>query len=127
MTGRYHRPRKWSWFTARPAYILFMVREFTSVFIGAYLILLLVFLSKLGGGEAAFVALLQTLTSPLWMVLHAIALIAALWHSITWFNLTPRAMPVFLGEKRVADPLVAWGMGFAPWIVVSLLIVWAVT
>ena len=127
MTGRYHRPRKWSWFTVRPAYILFMIRELTSVFIAAYLVLLLVFLSKLGSGVDAFVGLLQTLKSPLWMVLHAIALIAALWHSITWFNLTPRAMPVFLGEKRVGDPLVAWGMGFAPWIVVSLLIVWAVT
>lgn len=126
MSGRYHRPQKWNWFLARPAYILFMIREITAVFVGAYLILLLVVLSKLGNGEVAFAELLHTLRSPFWMALHAVALIAAIWHSITWFNLTPKVMPFFVGENRVADPLVAIAMGYAPWIIVSAVILWGV-
>ncbi len=126
MSGKYHRPHKWSWFLSKPAYMLFMIRELTAVFIGAYLILLLIVLGKLGGGEAAFSEWLGTMRSPLWMGFHFIALVAALWHSITWFNLTPRAMPFFIGEKRLADPLVAIGMGYGPWLVISLVILWGV-
>ena len=126
MTGKYHRPHKWNWFLSKPAYMLFMIRELTAVFIGAYLILLLIMLAKLGGGEATFCEWLVVLRSPLWMGLHFIALVASLWHSITWFNLTPRAMPFFIGEKRLADPLVATAMGYGPWLVISLVILWGV-
>ena len=126
MTGRYHRPPKWNWFMAQPAYIKFVIREMTAVFIGIYLVVLLVMLHRLGGGEVAFTELLSTLKRPLWTVIHFLALLAALWHSITWFNLTPKAMPIFLGEKRVADPLVAIAMGYGPWVLVSVVILWGV-
>ena len=59
-------------------------------------------------------------------LIRPLAMAAALFHSITWFNLTPKAMPVFRGENRLADPLVAFGMGYLPWIVVTVLIVWGV-
>ncbi len=126
MTGRYHRPPKWNWFLARPAYMKFMIRELTAVFIGIYLVVLLLVLHRLGGGEEAFTELLTTLKSPVWMVVHVVALLAALWHSITWFNLTPKAMPFFIGENKVADPLVAIGMGYGPWFVLSAVILWGV-
>ena len=73
MSGPYHRPHQWNWFTQRRAYKLFMIRELTSVFIALYTIVLLVFLYKLGQGEQPFVAFLGSLTHPGWMVLHAIA------------------------------------------------------
>ena len=102
-----------------------MVRELTAVLVGAYLIFLLVLLHSLGSGQGEFTELMRAMTSPLAMLFHAIALIAALWHSITWFNLTPKAMPFFLGEKRVADPMIAVAMGYLPWLVVTVLIIWA--
>jgi fumarate reductase subunit C len=125
MSKCYHRPQRWYWFVQKRTYLLFMVRELTAVPIGAYLIFLLILLARLGAGEEAFVVWIKFLSSPMAKVLHSVALIAALWHSITWFNLTPKAMPIFLGEKRVADPLVAFALGYLPWIIVTCLILWS--
>ncbi len=126
MTGPYRPKPKWAWFVQRPGYIRFMIRELTAVFIGAYLIFLLVLLSKLGRGEASFTALLATLHNSFWELLHVAALIAAVWHTITWFNATPQALPVFIGENRAPNVLVAIGMGYGPWIMVSAVILWGV-
>lgn len=129
MSGKYHRP--WpgpSWFLGRRGYVKFMVRELTSVFLAVYLVMLLVFLARLGGGDGpeSFAALLQELWSPGWTVLHAVTLIGVVWHAITFFAATPQAMPVFIGEKRVPGPLLIFTTGYAPWIVVSLLVVWLI-
>jgi fumarate reductase subunit C len=126
MSKRYHATQPWNWFLQRPAYVRFMVRELTAVVLGIYLVCLLCMLASVAGGEAAFIELAAALTSPVARLLHAVALAAALFHSISWFYLTPKAMPVFRGENRVPDPLVAIGMGYLPWIVVTILIVWGV-
>ena len=126
MRKTYHRPHAWNWFLQRPGYVRFMVRELTAVFVGVYLVSLLIFLKKLGAGQEAFTEFLKVLKSSPAMIFHLVALVAAIWHSITWFNLTPTALPVFIGEKRLADPLVAWGLGYVPWIVISLLIFWGI-
>jgi len=125
MPHPFRQPHPWNWFLKRPRYALFMVRELTAVLVGAYLIFLLVLLHRLGSGQGEFTELMRAMTSPLTMAFHAIVLIAALWHSITWFNLTPKAMPFFLGENRVADPLIAIAIGYLPWLVVTMLIIWA--
>ncbi len=126
MSRPYRAPHPWNWFLKRPNYVRFMLRELTAVGIGAYLVFLLVLLARLRGGEPALAELLVSLRSAPSIVLHALALVAALVHSITWFNLTPKAMPVFLGEKRLAGAVVAVGMGYLPWLVVSILILWGV-
>ena len=115
-----------NWFVKRPAYIQFMLRELTAVFVGGYLIFLLLWLNKLRLGQEAFIGFLGLLKHPLSIILHTVALIAALWHSITWFNLTPKVMPLFIGETRVPGALLAFGMGYLPWIVITLLILWRI-
>lgn len=126
MNKKYVKPwNATTWFTRRPGYIMFMVRELTALFLAIYLVALLVILGKLSDA-ASFVTLLSDLTSPGWRILHAVALVATVWHAITWFNLTPKAMPVFIGENRAPGPLVAIGMGYAPWAVVSAFIVWLI-
>ena len=126
MSGPYRQPGSAGWFLRRSGYILFMLRELTAVFLGIYLIFLLVFLCRLGSGPEQFASMLVHLKRPSCIALHALVLLAAAWHAITWFNLTPKAMPVFLGAKRLADPLVAIGMGYLPWLIVTAVILWAV-
>src|SRR5438874_1605086 len=125
MSGKYTRP--WNttgWFLTRPNYIIFMVRELTAVGVLLYLIMLLSFLAKLSPDQKEqFAALLSDLTTPKWIVLHILALAAAVWHAITWFNLTPKAMPVFIGENKAPGAAVAIAMGYAPWAALSILII----
>jgi fumarate reductase subunit C len=63
--------------------------------------------------------------SPLVVVLNIIGLFFVLFHTITWFNLAPSAMPVRLGGKRVPDVLVA-APSYVAWVVVSLFVGWLI-
>ena len=121
---RYQTPMPWYWFIQRGGFFRFMAREATSIPIAMYLVIFLVWLSALGEGPEAYAAMVEFLSSPVSIVLHAIALIAALYHSITWFNLTPKIMPVYIAEERVPDTWAALGMGYVPWLVVSAVIIW---
>jgi fumarate reductase subunit C len=117
----YTRPIPATWWLQRTRYILFMVREFTAVFIGGYAVLLLVMLSKLSDPVAfdAFVAL------PGVRLFHVLVLLAALFHTITWFNVAPQALVIHIGEERVPSVLIA-GAHYAGWIVTSGIFAWVV-
>jgi fumarate reductase subunit C len=41
-----------------------------------------------------------------------------LFHAITWFNLTPKAMVLRLSGKRVADWVIL-GLNYAAWLLLS--------
>ena len=125
-SGRYHRSHRQAWYLERPAYVRFMLREVTSFFVAAYVVVLIVTLARAGGDAAGLAAWLESLGEPLWMVGHAAALIAAVWHSITWFNAVPQAVPLYLGERKLAAPVAAVLMGYGPWLTVTAAIVaWA--
>jgi fumarate reductase subunit C len=65
------------------------------------------------------------LRSPWSVVLHAIVFLAAVFHSVTWFNLTPRIMPARIGEDRLPDAWVSIGGGYLPWLIVTVVIAWS--
>ena len=52
---------------------------------------------------------------------HLLALAFALYHTTTWFNVTPKAMPVQLGEARLPGGVII-GAHYAGWALVSGLI-----
>ena len=88
------------WFT-EARYIRYMMRELSSLFIGAYTIVLSVGLYRLAQGQAEFEAFVERLLGPAGMSLATITLIFAAYHTYTWFQVTPKAMPIVLAGKRV--------------------------
>lgn len=82
------------WIFRHPRYLRYMVREFSCLFIGGYALLMVVGLERLSQGPAAWEGFLQALRSPGSIALHLVALAFSLYHSVTWFNLTPKALPV---------------------------------
>ena len=121
----YRRAMPQTWWLRNRAYFLFMVRELTSIPIAIYLILLLLMLRKLAAGRQAYEAYLRFLATPGMVAFHLLALAAALFHAVTWINITPKVLAVRVGENRVPAALVA-GVNYAAWIVVSILIAWIV-
>ncbi len=121
----YRRPMPSTWWLGKRSYLLFMLRELTAVLIAAFWVLQLVGLWELGRGAQAYAAFLDRLASPGWVVFHLLALVAAFYHSITWFNLTPKVMVVWRGEERVSPFLIA-GSNYAAWFVVSGILLWMV-
>jgi fumarate reductase subunit C len=119
MTRRpYVRDEGLSWITRHPRYLRYMAREFTCLFIGAWTFLLVWGLKSLAEGPQAWAAFLECLKSPSSIAFHAVALAFASYHSITWFNLTPKALPLQLGEDFVPDAAIA-GAHYAGWALLS--------
>ena len=115
----YLREMTWRWILRHPRYLRYMAREFSCLFIGGYTLLLVAGLKSLSDGRAAYEAFLECLRSPASIVFHVLALAFAAYHSITWFNLTPKALPLQIGEEFVPDAAIA-GAHFAAWAVLSL-------
>ena len=118
----YRKPISNLWWIKRKPYILFIIRELTSVFVAGYCIFLLVLIFKLGEGPPAYTNFISTLQSPTSIALHSISLIFVLYHTITWFNLTPKILVLYRGENRVSQRLVA-GIFYVGWIIISIIIV----
>ena len=110
---------KFRWYFRQPRYLRYMAREITCVFIGAYTLLMVWGLRELADGPAAWAAFLECLSSASSIVFHVLALGFALYHSITWFNLTPKALPVQIGEDFLADSVIS-GAHYGAWAVLSL-------
>ncbi len=110
-----------TWWLKKPAYTWFMIRDVTSVFIAGYCIFLMVLMYKAGKAPDAFAEFYTAIKSPLSVVLQLIALVFAVYHSITFFNLTPRVMVVFRGEEKLPESLIA-GVHYVAWGVVSLVL-----
>ncbi len=126
MRARYQTPLPWYWFTQRRSYRLFMAREATSVFLAGYLVYLIVWIYRIGQGPEGLAAAIDSARHPFTVGLHILALVAALYHSITWFNLTPKIMPLYIGEDRLPDFWAAILMGYLPWTLFTLIILWRI-
>ncbi len=122
---RYVRPVPPTWFLKRKSYTLFMIRELSSAFLAGYAVFLLVMVAS-AKDPAAFSQFIDGLRNPLSMVLHVIVLAFALFHSITFFNLTPRVLVVQRGEDRVPAPLIA-GAHYGMWVVASAILFFIAT
>ncbi len=122
----YIRPvSKVSWWLSQPRYIRYMAREASCIFIGAYSGVLVVGLIRLSQGAAAWGAFLETLQSPVSIAFHLFALAFALYHTTTWFNVTPKAMPLQFGQTPVPGGAII-GAHYLGWILVSGLILFLV-
>lgn len=121
----YQRPVRFTWWLGNRAYTLFVVRELTSLFIAAYAALLLLLVRSLSQGRDAYAAYLQFVNAPGMVIFHIIALAAALFHTVTWFNLAPKGMALRVGGRALPDKIIV-AANYIAWLVVSAIIAWIV-
>ena len=112
---------KTTWFLSQPRYKRYMAREVTCIFIFAYTFLLIVALARLAQGPDAFQEFLDALRSPLGVLFNVAVLIATVYHSMSWFNVTPQAMPIQMGEEFVSGKIIV-SAHYGAWAVVSLIV-----
>jgi fumarate reductase subunit C len=121
MVTPYPRQRSRTWFLRRWPYRLFMLRELSAVFLAAYMVLLLVLVTKVHDGRHAVKSFESTLKSPGLLVFSSIALLFALLHSVTWFQAVPKALPLRRGENKV-PPRLLIGVHYAVMLALSAII-----
>ena len=112
---------RYRWFMRNPRYLRYMAREVTCVFIALHALVLLVALKRLSEGREAWETFLDNLTAPAGVQMQLVILAFAVYHSTSWFNVTPKAMPVQIGEKFLPGAVIV-GAHYAGWLVVSLVV-----
>lgn len=113
------------WWVHKRSYFVFVMRELSSLFVAWLVVYLLMFIAAVGGGEAKYDAFLDRASSPLFLVVNAVALAFLVLHMITWFALTPRAMVLELGGRRVPGVVIIAAQ-YAGLAAVSAFIYWLV-
>ena len=123
---RWYRPRVSTyWWLGQWGYLKFILRELSSIFVAYFVVLVLLQLWALHDGPEAYAAFQSWLRTPGIVALNVVSLAFVLFHTITWFNLAPRALVVRLGGTRLPDPLIA-GSNYVAWLVVSVAVAWLI-
>jgi fumarate reductase subunit C len=124
---RLYRPRisTW-WWTRKRSYFVFVLRELSSIFIAWFVLYLLLFVYAVGQGEAAYLRFLDWASAPWVVALNVLSLAFVLLHTVTWFSLTPQAMAVRVGGRRVPDFHILAGQ-YTGLVVVSGFVFWLVS
>jgi fumarate reductase subunit C len=119
---KWYRPRVsvWWWLEKR-AYLLFVLRETSSVFVALFAGVTLLQVRAVMEGPDAYARFLEWLGTPGVLAVNALAFAFVLLHAVTWFNLAPKAMTLRLGGKKVPDAVVA-ASNYAGWIVASAIV-----
>jgi succinate dehydrogenase subunit C len=123
---RWYRPRmSVFWWVSRRSYLIFVLRELSSVFIAWSVVFLLLLIRAIGQGGSEYRRFLDRSGEPWMLALNALTLAFVLFHTLTWFNLAPHAMVVRLRGKRVPRTWIA-GAHYAGWALITGLVAWLV-
>ena len=121
----YRKPVSNTWWLERKQYFFFVIRELTSIFVAGYCLFLLFMISEISDGQEKYILLILLLKSPISLVLHFFSLPFILYHTITWFNLTPKIMKLQIGEEIISEKLIV-GLVYISWAILSLIIFWLI-
>ena len=90
-TYAWHQPS--DWWRRNPFLFRYMIREWSSLLIVLYALVLLWGLYDLKGGEAPWNAWLAAMKSPLFILFHLATFCVVAYHSYTWFKVMPKTIP----------------------------------
>ena len=112
---------KTGWYLKHPRYMRYMSREVTCFFIGAFALLMVCTLERLSRGQAEFDSCVAALKGP-WSFLGLFLIfLFATYNATNWFNVTPKAMPVQIGEEFLDGKYIV-GAHYAVWAIASLVV-----
>jgi fumarate reductase subunit C len=123
---RWYRPRMpVFWWVGRRSYLIFVIRELSSVFVAWSVVFLLLLVNAVGQGAKEYQQFLHLSGEPWMLVLNVITLAFLVFHAITWFNLAPQAIVVRLRGERVPRSWIV-SAHFVGWAVLSGLAAWLI-
>ena len=119
----YRRRMPVLWWLKDRAYVKFVLRELTSVFVALFALLYLWQLRALAQGPDAYAQFVGRLQSPLFLTVDIVALVFVLFHTITWFNAAPAAVVARVRGKKVPAGIII-GSQYVAWVLGSGIIAW---
>ena len=121
---KWHRRRVSTWWWLQSgAYLRFILREVSSLFIAYFVAVTLAQIYALSRGADAYARWQAWMATPLALTLNAISLFFVVYHAVTWFNLAPKAMVVRLGGRPVPGWWIA-ASNYLAWLVATVVVAW---
>ena len=111
------------WWTKRWSHTKFILRELTSLCVAFFSLELILLVLSISKGQEEYFTFIDTLGNPVLIILNIVAFIGLIFHSITWFDLAPKAMVIKVGSKPLPAFIIS-GSNYVGWIVLSVLIFW---
>ena len=111
------------WWLERRPYVIFILRELSSVFVAWFVVYLLMLIRAIGRGAGAYGQFLEWSARPTVLVVNVVTLFFVTFHAITWFNLAPKAMVVHMRGRRVPAAVIA-ASNYAAFVVTSAVVAW---
>jgi fumarate reductase subunit C len=121
----YRKPISTFWWLRRRAYLVFVLREISSVFITWFVVYLLLLVHAVSSGNEEYDRFLKWSAGPWVLAVNVLALFFVLLHAVTWFNLAPKAIVARLGGWRVPPALILT-LHYLLWGLLSAIAVWVV-
>src|SRR5260370_25187446 len=94
------------WWLGKWPYLKFILRELSSLFVAWFVVETLMLIKALRDGLLAYAEFQQFLQNPIVVALNVISLCFIVFHTITCFNLAPKAISFRLSGKPVPDVLI---------------------
>ena len=119
----YHARVSTYWWLSRWAYLKFILREGSSIFVAWAVIVTLFDIRALTRGPADWAEFQNWLRSPLVLAMNTVSLFFIVFHAVTWFNLAPKAMVVRVRGKRLPSVAIA-APNYVAWVAISAAVFW---
>jgi len=121
----YRQPVSLLWWVRRRSYLIFALRELSSVFVAWFVVYLLLLVAAIDSGSEAYERFLDW-SGHAWVVaLNAVSLLFVLLHTVTWFALAPKAIVVRSRGRRV-PPRTISAAHYVLWVLLSAVVLWVV-
>jgi fumarate reductase subunit C len=130
----YRQPVPRLWWLRRRSYLLFVLRELSSLFVAWFVAYLLVLVYATGRGESSYERFMDWAANPFVIAVNVVALAFVVLHAVTFFQAAPqttvvrlrgRLVPAGLRGRRVPAVALAAPI-FGAWVVVSAFVIWLV-
>jgi succinate dehydrogenase subunit C len=106
-----------TWWTRKRRYLFYMVREFTALPLALWLLWLLVEIKRAGDGPTRYFPH----SSPAFVVFSVVCLLFAMYHSVTFLNLSGVIIRVKLFDRQIPSRLITAGM-LGIWVLASIVV-----
>ena len=124
--ARWYKPRiSRLWWLGRRSYVLFVIRELSSVFVAWFVVFLLLLVRAVSQGDDEYQRFLDLAATPWMLALNVITLFFVVFHTVTWFNAAPRAIVVRLRGRRVPAGFILI-LHYAAWVLLTGITAWVV-
>ena len=119
----FRRPVSTYWWLEKRSYLAFILREGSCLFVGWFVMYLLLLVNAVGQGPATYTQFIEWSGTPWVLALNVVSLLFVVYHAITFFDAAPQAMALHVGRKRVPGLMVRAGH-YVAWAVISAYVAW---